>query len=1381
MDEISEPMIQNNLRLRFHNNQIYTNIGTILISVNPFKRLPLYTPSVIDDYIHKGKRDMPPHVFNIAEAAFRHLMDDKMDQSILISGESGAGKTEATKQCLMFFAECAGSVTGVEQNILLSNPILEAFGNAKTLRNNNSSRFGKLISVLFDGRAKITGAGIINYLLEKSRVVYQLEGERSFHIFYQLIVGASADLKQRFAIWTPDDYYYISQSGCSMIDGVDDQKEWDEMIEAMNKMGFSEDDQENVFRLVSAVLHLGNIDFQPSQKANLRTDTCEVTNPQCLDICADLLQVAAGDLLTACTNRTMVVRGEAPTKIPLGHEAASDNRNSFAKKIYSQLFDWIVVKVNQGMAAPKGAVRAGQINVLDIFGFEIFEVNSFEQLCINFCNEKLQQHFNQHTFKLEEQLYRREQIKFDHVEFIDNQPVLDLIELKPKGILVVLDEEIKMPRGSDATFLSKINKHHGASPHFKEVRTSKSEFMVIHYAGEVLYDSYSFLEKNKDTLTQDLLDLISSSRSSFLKTIFPDAASSGSDRKVSLGFQFRAQLNDLMKTLNATDPHYIRCVKPNDEKCSGLFRGLMCLQQLRYAGVFEAVKIRQQGYPFRYSHEDFVKRYGFMRPEVAAANKGNHKACCKALLGALKGDFSQVQIGNTKTLYRAGEHRQFELLRNLAVEKQSVILQAYLRRWRAQKKARIMFKLKPVLQAAINSRDLATIKDAIAQYKDIDWEIKEFIDAKNLRDVIELEIDITNRLNSLVNQDPEIAYDQMKRATEEAAGINFRSPLVLQCTETVENVTQRRDCRAKLKEATEKAERPILEEQLARGKSLGMDNSDPIMKAADAEVTRIKKEEELVAKVQDEMTRGMAIEWDHNTLNWQSLEAALNAATSFQCRTEVGVRSCQEAGLLIRIRQCLWNEQWPELGTVLKECVGLAPPFNNDEVKASQDELSHKVATDDVLERLQQSIAAHDQNELAYALEQAQRLGMDHQEVHDGTALLERIVHARQLMQAALQAVDQKMLEEAVLYCQEFNYEQEEVPQTQQLLAEVCRLKKELATGLHYMEKPIIEKAMEESENIRLEWDQMDEARSVLALPDEKFLQRQLKTANQLHDPARAIRIMIQMKEMFFVSHGKLFTFQTYGNLRPPDVFAKAALLGRDKLRDNMLKWVKQPIPTSLTFLPPLFTKQACKLFKNILGYMGDRSMSYPDQLAQDLLAQGLQTPEVRDEVYCQIIKQLEQNPNPSSRQKGWKLMEFCLQTFAPGDDFANYLEMYLRTHHGKDREKNKYVLMLHDTQYGPKKTTAPSVETLERATEYTPLITLDVQTEIDPSKVKVADLDAMKAALPPGVGGPPGGGGGFPRPVAASGGPSAAAAAATPPPSAASAAAAAPAAAPPG
>ena len=1367
MDEISEPMIQNNLRLRFQKHQIYTNIGTILISVNPFKRLPLYTPSVIDDYIHKGKRDMPPHVFNIAEAAFRHLMDDKSDQSILISGESGAGKTEATKQCLMFFAECAGSVTGVEQNILLSNPILEAFGNAKTLRNNNSSRFGKLISVLFDGRAKITGAGIINYLLEKSRVVYQLEGERSFHIFYQLIIGANADIKQRFAIWNAADYYYISQSGCSMIDGVDDQKEWDEMIEAMVKMGFSEDDQENIFRLVSSVLHLGNIDFQPSQKANLRTDTCEVTNPQCLDICSDLLQVAAGDLLTACTNRTMVVRGEAPTKIPLGHEAASDNRNSFAKKIYSHLFDWIVVKVNQGMAPPKGAVRTGQINVLDIFGFEIFEVNSFEQLCINFCNEKLQQHFNQHTFKLEEQLYRREQIKFDHVEFIDNQPVLDLIELKPKGILVALDEEIKVPRGSDTTFLNKINKHHAASPHFKEVRTSKSEFVVIHYAGEVLYDSYSFLEKNKDTLTQDLFDLISSSRSSFLKSLFPDINMSGSDRKVSLGFQFRKQLDELMKTLNQTEPHYIRCVKPNDDKLAGVFRGLMCLQQLRYAGVFEAVKIRQQGYPFRYTHEDFVKRYGFMRPEVAASNKGNHKACCGALLKSLKGDFTAVQIGNTKTLYRAGEHRQFELLRNLAVEKQSIILQGYLRRWRAQKKAQKMFQLKPVLQRAIASRDLATIKDAIHQYKEIDWDIKEFIDAKNLRDVIELEIDITNRLNMLVNQDPEVAYDQMKKATEEAAGINFKSPLVNQCTDTVYNVTERRDCRAKLKVATEKAERHVLEEELARGKSLGMDNTDPTMKAADAEVTRIKKEEELVGRVQDEMTRGMATEWDHNTLNWQGLEAALNAATQFKCRTEVGVRSCVEAGLLIRIRNCLWNEQWPELGTVLKECVGVSPPFNNDEVKAAQDELSHKVATDDVLERLQQSIAAHDQNELAYALEQAQRLAMEQQEVHDGTALLQKIVQCREMMQAAIQAVDQKKLEEAVLYAQEFNYEREEVPNTQALLAEVCRLKKDLATGLHYMEKPIIEKAMEESEAIGLEWDQMDEGRNVLCLPEEKFLQRQLKTANQLHDPARAIRIMIQMKEMFFVSHGKLFTFQTYGNLRPPDVYSKAALLGRDKLRENMLKWVKQPIPTSLTFLPPLFAKQATKLFKNILGYMGDRSMSYPDQLAQDLLSQGLATPEVRDEVYCQIIKQLAQNPNPSSTQKGWKLMEFCLQTFAPGDDFANYLEMYLRSHHGKDREKNRFVLMLHDTQYGPRKTVAPSVETLERATEYTPLITLDVQTEIDPSKVKVADLDGMMAALPPGVGGPPGGGppgGGFARPAGVGGGiPPPASAAASP------------------
>jgi len=1341
MDEISEPMIQNNLRVRFSNDQIYTNIGTILIAVNPFKRLPLYTPSVIDDYIHKGKRDMPPHVFNISEAAFRHLMDDKMDQSILISGESGAGKTEATKQCLMFFAECAGSVTGVEQNILLSNPILEAFGNAKTLRNNNSSRFGKLISILFDGRAKITGAGIINYLLEKSRVVYQLEGERSFHIFYQLLAGAPVDLKQRFALWTTNDYYYISQSGCTSIGGVDDFKEWSEMNHAMDKMGFSELEKENIFRLISSVLHLGNVDFQPSKQSNLRTDTCEVMNPDCLDICADLLQVSAGDLKDACTNRTMVVRGQAPTKIPLGHEAASDNRNSFSKKIYSNLFDWIVQKVNVGMAPPKGAVRAGQINVLDIFGFEIFDVNSFEQLCINFCNEKLQQHFNQHTFKLEEQLYKREQIQFTHVEFIDNQPVLDLIELKPKGILVVLDEEIVVPKGSDSTFLSKINKNHGASGNFKEIRTSKSEFVVVHYAGEVRYDVFGFLDKNRDTLTQDLLDLVSTSRLPFLKEIFGDQDSAG--RKVSLGAQFRRQLDDLMKTLNATEPHYIRCVKPNDDKVAGCFKGLMCLQQLRYAGVFEAVKIRQQGYPFRYTHEDFVKRYGFMKPEIVAPHKTNYKPACKALLDSLKGKFSAVQIGNSRVLYRANEHRDLELLRNLAVEKQSVILQAYIRRWKSQLKAQKLFVLKPILQSAIASRNLETIKNAIAQYVNIDWDIKEIIDAKRLRDIIELEIDITNRLNGVVNQDPEVVYDQMKKACEEAAGINFRSELVLKCTATVENITQRRDCRVKLKVATEKAERPVLEEQLARGQSLGMTVQDPIMKAAQAEVERIKKEEDLVNKVVTEMGRGMCVNWDHGAINWQPLEQALIAANSFKCRTERGVRACIEAGLLVRVRQALYGEEWPTLGKVLKECCGLNPTFNNEEVKTAQDELSHKVAVDDVLERLQQSIAQHDQNELTYALEQAQRLSMQHAEVTDGTTLLQNILHARNLLQEGIQAVDQKKLEDALLFAGSFNYTREEVPNAQYLLSEICRLKKDLATGLHYMEKPIIEKAMQESEAIRLEWDQMDEGRRVLALSEEKFLQLQLKTANQLHDPARAIRIMIQMKEMFFSTHGKLFTFHTYGNLRPPDLYSKAALLNRDKLRETMLKWTKQPIPTSLTFLPPLFVKQATKLFKNILGYMGDRVMSYPDQLAQDLLNQGLATPEVRDEIYCQIIKQLEQNPNPSSKQKGWKLMEFCLQTFVPGDDFANYLEMYLRTNHGQDREKNKYVLMLHDTQYGPKRATAPNVDKLEKQSSYTPFITLNVQTEIDPSKVKVADLEAMKSALPPGVGG-------FPKPAAA-------------------------------
>eukprot|EP00013_Stygamoeba_regulata_P023515 CAMPEP_0177666056 /NCGR_PEP_ID=MMETSP0447-20121125/21382_1 /TAXON_ID=0 /ORGANISM="Stygamoeba regulata, Strain BSH-02190019" /LENGTH=1567 /DNA_ID=CAMNT_0019172187 /DNA_START=105 /DNA_END=4808 /DNA_ORIENTATION=- len=1350
MDDVNEAMIAHNLKLRFQNDEIYTNIGTILISVNPYRRLPLYTPSKIDEYAHKGNRTLPPHVFSIASDAYSQLLDMKKDQSILISGESGAGKTEATKQCLMFFAEVAGSTSGVEQNILLANPILEAFGNAKTLRNNNSSRFGKWIEVHFDEQARICGASTINYLLEKSRVVYQAEGERNFHIFYMLLAGASPEQRAKWHLWSPEDYTYTNQSGCITLDDVDDAKEFDDMVDAMHRLNFKEEHIDHLLRMVAAILHLGNLDPQTagSGDRNVKVEASQIVNKDELAIAAELLQVPPAQLEEALTSRLMEIRGQEATRIPLNPDKAIDAINALAKQIYNHMFDWLVKRVNESMAPPPGSSKSC-IGVLDIFGFEIFEINSFEQMCINFANEKLQQHFNQHTFKLEEQLYRAEKIQYNHVEFIDNQPVLDLIEQKPHGVMIVLDDEIGVPRGSDAGFLNKINQKHGRSspnphPNFSQMMKSQTDFTINHYAGAVVYDSTGYLEKNRDTLNADLQLLLYCSKNSLLNELFPPPRGGrrGDDgartRKITLGGQFRQQLDALMKALHATEPHYIRCVKPNPNKAAKEYFGRMCLDQLRYAGVFEAVTIRQTGFPFRWTHVEFIKRYGFIRPEAAGSVQGDVKGSVRALLAALPGDYSAAQIGSTRVLYRAKEHRSLELARNVAVEAKSIILQAYERTFRAQRMARRLFEVKPVLEQAMATRTLEALDAALQQAADVDFEMKQLSDARNLREVVRKELDITSRLNSLMPQDHEVVYEQLAKAVSDADEISFNPQLVQKAREVVELIRRRRECRANLKTGTEKSDRTLLEPALAEADALQMPASDPVVAAARAELARIVEEEAWVAELEAALNAGFATRlddtnWDHSQVDVTYLDQAIAGAQQFGMRTAAGTRRLREAEIVRQVRTCLVAEDWETLGVHLKQATSIQ--FASLEIQEAQEELSHKVAVDDVVARLVSGVENHDQDELAYALEQADHLKMEHPEVELGRAMLASIVQTRQLLQEAIAAVQEPQLQQAVDAAASFNFHNDEVATATDLLAKVQEAKREAATGLHYLERPHLEAAVEQADAINMEHAIIEECRGYLCLSMDKFLQEQLKKAKQLNDPARAIRLTIKMKDMFFATHGKMFIFKTYGNLRNPEAYAKAKLFGRDQLKLNMLQWTKQPIPTSLTHLPGVFAKQATKLFKNILGFAGDRSLSYPETLAQDLINQGLATPEIRDEIYCQLIKQLTDNPNPQSVLKIWNLMEFCLQTFPPGDDFGNYLEMYLRNHGASE----KYIFMLHDTQYGVKKSTAPLVEHMMKQSDYKPYILVDAPTEVDVSQVVVAEglLDAaLPAAIVPITGG---------------------------------------------
>lgn len=663
LDDMGAPLILHNLRKRFEGGDIYTNIGNILISINPYKRLPLYTDEVVRKYTkRKMGAQLPPHVFDIAHDAYYRMTAFSQLQSIIISGESGAGKTECTKQCLQYLAARAGSASGVENKVLQANPVLEAFGNAKTLRNDNSSRFGKYMEIFFDGAAQISGAATKNYLLEKIRVVQPGPGERNFHIFYQLSKAAPEAVRRRLSVRSnPSDYAYLSS--CTDVSTIDDEREMRDLICAFADLGIGDEERNHYFDLVGAILALGNIKFRETRPDESQVE--EKNSAEWLDTAARILQLDRSTLAEKLVTRELRVRGQQTTTCALGTDAASDSRHALCKFIYGRMFDHLVTRINESMKKEnRGGTRSASglyIGILDIFGFEIFEHNSFEQLCINYTNEMLQQHFNNNTFKLEEQVYESEGIQWEAITFIDNEPMIELITKKRVGVLAMLDEELIVPRGSDANFLSKLNDKQGRNPAFGRPRNMDPKcFVIRHYAGEVTYNCDGFLDKNRDTLTEDLVTMLQTSSHALLNELYPPSESiSRADRKSSLSKQFQRQLKSLMGQLYATEPHYIRCIKPNDAKQPLSFVPRNCYEQLTYSGVFEAVAIRKKGFPFRLPHQEFVDRYGKLCK--GSLDGGDLRSKCRKIISQMSLDSTNVQVGRTRVLYRAMEYRTLEL------------------------------------------------------------------------------------------------------------------------------------------------------------------------------------------------------------------------------------------------------------------------------------------------------------------------------------------------------------------------------------------------------------------------------------------------------------------------------------------------------------------------------------------------------------------------------------------------------------------------------------------------------------------------------------------------------------------------------------------------
>ncbi|KAG2259549.1 hypothetical protein Bca52824_078843 [Brassica carinata] len=742
---LHEPGVLQNLETRYELNHIYTYTGNILIAVNPFQRLPhLYATDMMEQYKGIGLGELSPHVFAIGDAAYRAMINEGKSNSILVSGESGAGKTETTKMLMRYLAFLGGrsGVEGrtVEQQVLESNPVLEAFGNAKTLRNNNSSRFGKFVEIQFDKHGRISGAAIRTYLLERSRVCQISDPERNYHCFYLLCAAPPEDIK-KYKLGNPQSFHYLNQSSCYELDGVDDASEYLETRRAMDVVGISNEEQEAIFRVVAAILHLGNIDFGLGEEI----DSSVIKDEQSrfhLNLAAELLMCNAQSLEDALIRRVMVTPEEIITRT-LDPDNAIASRDTLAKTIYSHLFDWIVNKINTSIGQDPRSKSI--IGVLDIYGFESFKCNSFEQFCINFTNEKLQQHFNQHVFKMEQEEYTKEEIDWSYIEFIDNQDVLDLIEKKPGGIISLLDEACMFPKSTHETFSNKLFQTFKSHERFSKPKLSQTDFTISHYAGEVTYQSNHFIDKNKDYIVAEHQALFTASNCSFVASLFHalHEDSSRSSKFSSIGSRFKQQLHSLMETLNGTEPHYIRCIKPNNILKPGIFENFNVIHQLRCGGVLEAIRISCAGYPTRLAFYDFLERFGLLAPEVLDGNYDDEVACQMILD---KKGLRDYQVGKTKIFLRAGQMAELDARRAEVLGNAARVIQRQFRTWIARKKFRSIRNAAIVLQSFLRG-EIARIV-----HKKLIIEAAALKFQKNFRRYIARKSFVTNRSAAIVLQ-----------------------------------------------------------------------------------------------------------------------------------------------------------------------------------------------------------------------------------------------------------------------------------------------------------------------------------------------------------------------------------------------------------------------------------------------------------------------------------------------------------------------------------------------------------------------------------------------------------------------------------------------------
>ncbi|XP_052614298.1 myosin-8 isoform X1 [Peromyscus californicus insignis] len=878
MTHLHEPGVLYNLKERYAAWMIYTYSGLFCVTVNPYKWLPVYNPEVVAAYRGKKRQEAPPHIFSISDNAYQFMLTDRENQSILITGESGAGKTVNTKRVIQYFATIAvtgdkkkeesGKMQGtLEDQIISANPLLEAFGNAKTVRNDNSSRFGKFIRIHFGTTGKLASADIETYLLEKSRVTFQLKAERSYHIFYQITSNKKPELIEMLLITTnPYDYAFVSQ-GEITVPSIDDQEELMATDSAIDILGFSPEEKVSIYKLTGAVMHYGNMKFKQKQ----REEQAEPDGTEVADKAAYLQCLNSADLLKALCYPRVKVGNEYVTKGQTVQQVYNAV-GALAKAVYEKMFLWMVTRINQQLDTKQP--RQYFIGVLDIAGFEIFDFNSLEQLCINFTNEKLQQFFNHHMFVLEQEEYKKEGIEWTFIDFgMDLAACIELIE-KPLGIFSILEEECMFPKATDTSFKNKLyDQHLGKSNNFQKPKPAKGKaeahFSLIHYAGTVDYNITGWLDKNKDPLNDTVVGLYQKSAMKTLASLFSTYASAeagtfyggakkGAKKKGS-SFQtvsalFRENLNKLMTNLRSTHPHFVRCIIPNETKTPGAMEHELVLHQLRCNGVLEGIRICRKGFPSRILYGDFKQRYKVLNASAIPEGQFiDSKKASEKLLGSIDIDHTQYKFGHTKVFFKAGllgllEEMRDEKLAQIITRTQAVC-RGYLMRVEYQKMLqrrealfciqynvrafmnvkhwpwmKLFFKIKPLLKSAETEKEMATMKEEFQKTKD------ELAKSEAKRKELE------EKMVTLLKEKNDLQL-QVQSEADSLADAEER------CEQLIKNKIQ---LEAKIKEVTERAEdeEEINAELTAKKRKLEDECSELKKDIDDLELTLAKVEKE---------------------------------------------------------------------------------------------------------------------------------------------------------------------------------------------------------------------------------------------------------------------------------------------------------------------------------------------------------------------------------------------------------------------------------------------------------------------------------------------------------------------------------------------------------